>query len=300
MVPARELHHGGLARLVNQRLGRFGGRHLVHLAQHKKHRTRDRLHGFFAVGVAVTGLEIAVENVGLGVAGDHPPAQCQGGAVNPGACAQNRGWRRQGRPGQVVNQFQGLEGFVLRGLQQRRRDFHGESRAHQHQLADAFRRAAGRFQRNQRAVAVAHQNGLLQPGGVHQGQYKVGGFFHRGGRRASAAAMAGQVQRQHVEAVVGQVAALQNPDTVVVQGAVDEDDAGFGGIKRLAAGVAVGAVAVDGVVHWAFSATFSARLRSSSKSPASSRPMDKRMVPWVIPPAAKASSLMRKWVVLAG
>jgi hypothetical protein len=46
--------------------------------------------------------------------------------------------------------------------------------------------------------------------------------------------------RQHVPAVVGQVAALQNPHAVVVEHAVDEDDGGLGGIERFAAGVAVG------------------------------------------------------------
>ena len=48
------------------------------------------------------------------------------------------------------------------------------------------------------------------------------------------------------------------------------------------------------------SATFSARLKSSIKSSASSNPIDSRIVPWVMPPAASASSLMRKCVVLAG
>ena len=65
------------------------------------------------------------------------------------------------------------------------------------------------------------------------------------GASPATAAVAGQVHRQHVPAVVGQIAALQRPDAVVVDDAVDEDDGGFGGIEGLAAGVAVGAGAVD-------------------------------------------------------
>src|SRR5690606_30977329 len=116
-------------------------------------------------------------------------------------------------------------------------------------------------------------------------------------------AVARQVHRQHVPAVVGQVAALQGPDAVVVEHTVDEDDRGLGGIERFAAGVAVSGGVVDGQIHGqapAFSAAFKARLRSSIRSSASSRPMDNRMVPGPMPPAASASSVMRKWVVLAG
>src|SRR6218665_2969650 len=114
--------------------------------------------------------------------------------------------------------------------------------------------------------------------------------------------MAGQVHSQHVPAMVGEVAALQAPDAVVVEHAVDHDDGGLGRIERLAAGVAIGLGAVDEDVHHApaFPAALRARLRASIRSSGSSRPMDRRMVPWLMPAPARASSLMRKWVVEAG
>ena len=102
-----------------------------------------------------------------------------------------------------------------------------------------------------------------------------------------------------------QVAALQNPNAVVVEHAVDHDHRGLCGVECFAACVRISFIRGrvgwgEGEFHAAFSAAFSARLRSSIKSSASSKPMDKRMVPAPMPAAAKAASLMRKWVVLAG
>ena len=93
---------------------------------------------------------------------------------------------------------------------------------------------------------MADQHRLRQTGGVEQRQHEVGGDLHRGGRLTGAAAVAGQVNGQHIPTMVRQVARLQNPDAVVVQHPVNEDDAGLGGIEGLTAGVAVGRVAVDG------------------------------------------------------
>jgi hypothetical protein len=77
----------------------------------------------------------------------------------------------------------------------------------------------------------------------------VGQVFDRRQRLARAAAMAGQIDRQHAEAVMGEPAALQAPDAVVVLRAVDEHDAGQGGVEGLAAGVGVGGPAVEFDLH---------------------------------------------------
>src|SRR3954463_3356406 len=61
--------------------------------------------------------------------------------------------------------------------------------------------------------------------------------------------MSRQVGRKNVEAVVGEVSRLQDPDAVVVEHAVDEDDRRLGGVEWLAAGVAEGGGSVDLQVH---------------------------------------------------
>ena len=112
-----------------------------------------------------------------------------------------------------------------------------------------MRRPAGSLQRNQGAKAVPHQHGFFQTCSGHQREDEIGRFFHRDRRIPCAAAVAGQIHSEHVPAVVGEVATLQNPDAVVIQHAMDEDKGGLGGIKRLAAGVAIGAVAVHVEIH---------------------------------------------------
>jgi hypothetical protein len=61
--------------------------------------------------------------------------------------------------------------------------------------------------------------------------------------------MPGQINRQNIETVVRKVAGLQNPNAMVVQHAVDENDSGFGRVKSFTAGVAVGGVAKYGDDH---------------------------------------------------
>src|SRR5204863_2265558 len=94
----------------------------------------------------------------------------------------------------------------------------------------------------------------------------------------------------------------QRPDAVVVNRAVDEEEARQRGIERLAAGVGIRALTMDLKLHQApaFCAAFSARDRSSMRSALSSRPIDKRIVPAVMPACASAASSMRKCVVDAG
>ena len=172
-------------------------------------------------------------------------------------------------------------------------------------MADALAQACRSFKRDQRTPAVADQRGARYAGGIQQRGNEVSRRLDTGRRFAAAAAMAGQIDGQHVPAVVRQKTALQDPNAVVIEHTVNEDSGGLGSVKGLAAGVAVGGGAQNAELHAeapvvAFSAAFKARFRSSIKSSGSSRPMLRRMVPWVMPPATSASSLMRKCVVLAG
>ena len=84
---------------------------------------------------------------------------------------------------------------------------------------------------------MADQSGFSDAHGVQQGDDGGGGLFHALRRRAFAFAVAGQVNRQHVPAVVRQVTGLQNPHAVVVQHAVNEDRSGLRRVEGLAAGV---------------------------------------------------------------
>src|SRR5699024_2881212 len=115
--------------------------------------------------------------------------------------------------------------------------------------------------------------------------------------------MAGQIDGQHVPAVIVEVAALQCPHAVVVKYTVDEHHGGLCGDEWFAGSVGVQALAVNVGMHVqapAFAAALSARLRSSIRSSGSSRPIDRRMVPGPMPAWVSAASLRRKWVVLAG
>jgi hypothetical protein len=57
--------------------------------------------------------------------------------------------------------------------------------------------------------------------------------------------MAGQIDGQHVPAVIGHIAALQRPDAVIAEHAVDENGRGLGRVEGLAAGVGVDVCVVD-------------------------------------------------------
>jgi hypothetical protein len=48
-----------------------------------------------------------------------------------------------------------------------------------------------------------------------------------------------QVDGQHITAMVCQVTALQDPDTVIMQNAMNEDHRGLGRIRGLAPGIGV-------------------------------------------------------------
>jgi tripartite-type tricarboxylate transporter receptor subunit TctC len=150
-------------------------------------------HRRFAVGVAVAGDEAAVEHVHLRVAREHAAHQRARAAMQPGAGAQRRGRRRHHRMREHVDHVDGLERLVLRVVQQRGRHLHREGRAHQRQVRHAFGRAAGRFQRDQRAEAVADQRRLAARRPLSSSaSTKSAAFLHAGRRLAFAAAWPGR------------------------------------------------------------------------------------------------------------
>jgi hypothetical protein len=61
--------------------------------------------------------------------------------------------------------------------------------------------------------------------------------------------MAGQVERQHVAAMMGEIAGLQGPDRVVHGGAVDEYDGGQRRIEGPSAGRREDGLVLDGELH---------------------------------------------------
>ena len=102
-----------------------------------------------------------------------------------------------------------------------------------------------------------------------------------------------QIQRQHVPAVIAEIAALQPEQRMVEPGAVDEQHARLASVEQVRGGVGEGAFPVYYQVHQARAAAFSARSRSSIRSCASSRPIDRRTVPGPMPARFRSSSLMR-------
>ena len=97
---------------------------------------------------------------------------------------------------------------------------------------------------------MADQRCLFEFKLVQQRGHRVGGLLHAGRGLAAAAAVAGQVDGQHVPAVVGQRAGLQNPHAVVVQHAVDEHGGGLRRVEGFAAGVGVQRVFTKWNVHF--------------------------------------------------
>ena len=86
--------------------------------------------------------------------------------------------------------------------------------------------ARGAVERDQRTHAVADERRGLRAGGIEQRDDPVGHVLDARERRAVAAAVAGQIEREHAVAVVREVARLQDPDAVVLRAAVDENDHG--------------------------------------------------------------------------
>ena len=231
-----------------QPLGSFGRRHLVLAAEHEQHRAGGAGHGFEALVVAVAGAKAPVQHVGVRVAAQHPSPQRHARAIHPHPGP--RGWRQRAA-GKHVHGVQGFFWGVQRRVQQCRADAHGVGRAHQHQVAGTRAQLRCGLQCNQRTPAVADERSLVCAHRIEQGTHRLGGFLHAFGCVATAAAMAGQVDGQHVPAVVRQRAALQRPHAVVARYAVDEHSGGLCRVKGLATGVAVQGGVVDGVDHQA-------------------------------------------------
>ncbi len=116
-------------------------------------------------------------------------------------------------------------------------------------MRGALRIAGGEVERDQRAHAVAGHECALYAGGVEQGGQPVGHGCHGGERRAGAAAVAGQIDRQYAEAMVREVTCLQCPHAMVVLRAVDEDRGRQAGVEWFAAGVRIGGLALNGENH---------------------------------------------------
>ena len=100
-----------------------------------------------------------------------------------------------------------------------------------------------------------------------------------------------QIEREHVPAVIAEIAALQTEPRVVEARAMDEDHATLGGVELVIRRVGVDGAAADLQLH--FCEARSARSRSSIRSCGSSSPIDKRTVPAVMPAFCRSASLMR-------
>ena len=134
---------------------------------------------------------------------------------------------------------------VFRRLEQRLRHPHRIGRAQHAKLADARRRLKRGLERDQRAHAVPDQHRARDASRVQQGQQPGGHRLDSRFRRALAAAVARQVERQYIEAVMGKIAGLQNPHRMVVLGAVNKHHGRQRRVEILAAGVAIGGIAFD-------------------------------------------------------
>ena len=275
-------------------------RHHVLAAADDHCRAGQRCRRFHAVGVGVAGGQIVVQDAGF-LALHEAARRAQQPHARHGVAAD--GGARRMRP--RVDHGDGLGLLVLCRAQQDIGDRHWHRSAEQRYAGDADRVAEGTFECGQRTHAVTDQRNVLRrvtsADSLQQQFDPVGQIFDRRQRLARAAAMAGQIDGQYGKTVVGKPAALQAPDAVIVLRAVDEHDAGQAGIEGLAAGVGVGRLTIDFDLHGqAFAAAARPRFRSSIRSPMSSRPIDRRMVPGWMPAATRAASDMRKWVVDAG
>ena len=138
----------------------------------------------------------------------------------------------------------------LRGFQQRFRYRHRHRSADQRNLRHARGVPRCSFQCHQRAHAVADQRRLTEPRGIQHANDPVCQRADGIERMTCRLAVPGQVDRQRVPAVVGEIAALQRPDAVVVRCAVDEYDGGLCAVDALACGVDERARVVDNEIHF--------------------------------------------------
>src|SRR5437764_2100828 len=103
--------------------------------------------------------------------------------------------------------------------------------------------------------------------------------------------MTGQVDGEHIPAVIAEIAALQAEPGMVESRTMHEHHGALRRIELVVGGVGEDRFAGDFELH--FWESLSERSRSSIRSCASSRPIDRRTVPAVMPAFFRSSSLMR-------
>jgi hypothetical protein len=140
--------------------------------------------------------------------------------------------------------------FVVFGcLQQLGRYLHRIGGGEQGDFRHPIGITRGALESDQRTHAVADDRGFAHPGGVLHREHPIGQCLDARKRRPRAAAMAGQVEREHAVAVVREIAALQHPYAVVVFGAMHEHHGGQLRVELLAAAVGVGMLVVHCEQH---------------------------------------------------
>ncbi len=177
-----------------------------------------------------------------------------------------------------------------RGLEQVRMDAELRHEPQKRQALDRIARARRRLQRRQRAHAVAGDPG---PAHTRDAQHLQHPLRHGGDTRergSFAAAVAGQVERQHAAAVMREGARLQRPDRVIHAGAVQEHRRRERHIEGLAADAELhgysAAFASD------FCAARSAWAKSSMMSSGSSTPTESRIMSSPTPAVLSCSALI--------
>jgi len=138
---------------------------------------------------------------------------------------------------------------VARSLEQRVGDLHRVRDGDQRDAFDPMWCARSRLEGDQRPHAVADERGTRDARCVEQREQPVGDGLDRAERGAGAAPVPRQVEREHREAVVREVARLKRPHAVVVLGAVDEHDDRQQRVEGAAAGVGVRRRGVDVEEH---------------------------------------------------
>ena len=107
----------------------------------------------------------------------------------------------------------------------------------------------GQIEHRQRAQAVADEGGARNRQGIEQRRQPICNLPHRAESVAGAAAVARSIDREHVAAVMREVARLQRPHAVIVARAVDEDDARPCRVEGATAGVGVDRPPLDVELH---------------------------------------------------
>ena len=138
---------------------------------------------------------------------------------------------------------------VAGGVEQTIGDRHRRGNADEAEQPGPVRMASAELESDERAHAVPHDGGARHLRRVEGAGAPVRHRRDARKRIAAGAPVSRQIERQHVVPVVGEVAALEDPDAVVQAASVDEDDAPLCGHERAATRVGEGAVSVDVQFH---------------------------------------------------